>query len=422
MLTLFDRKPGFPRKGLVAAWEPFRQVNVLRQSVNPADTGFWTRTGLSAVELVPGGGPGGRDAWRVREDGSNGGHILSQSGSFLSGTPYIMSVCVNAAERSLVLIDFPSAFDAQAYGYFNATTGVWYNVGTAATSFVESLGSGWHRISLTATATGTSAGGVNADLIAAGTTVSYQGDPTKSLLIAEPQLEQALPGQTTPSPYIPTDALQLLNQSPRWKRGAWQAKRGSTDGVDTNDFAVESRRWVFDGIDNYADLQTEDFGGQCSLFAGPGEAWSVAVVASAADGADGMLVARGGSATNARTFSLHKGTVPPNQIIVWLCANVTNIPGVVDALPHFHCITWDGTTAKYYRDGDAPVTLNVGAAVEEVGQRIILGARTNGTSTFLNGSIYAPYFASRAWSPAEVARLRLRYLKPQLASVGVTIP
>jgi hypothetical protein len=585
LIPLLAMPPAFPKNGLVAAYEPFRQRNLLRQSGNLADTGFWTRTGLSAVELVPGGGPGGRDAWRITEDTGNSRHQLVHSAlPFATGDTVLLSVCAKASTRMRVQIDLADAIvGADAYTTFDLTTGT-ASPGLTATPYIISLGDGWYRVAYLARATANGSGfAAIFNIVVDANTTIYTGE-SKSLLIAEPQLERVPAGITTPSPYQPTDALQLLEQSARWKgerrrnllwktedltdavwskaagvtiataiaapdgttsafrieafngatgdriyqvlksgeplplrafssqsfvkgtagktarvvlkrasgtsvvasvdvslTGEWQsvtvptlttladsvglsfayacmvtdtaptildvwhpqvelgsaatpyqnpanlypAQRGSTTAAagDVNDPAIDSNRWVFDGTNDYVDLLTEDFGGACSLFAGPGEAWTVAVVASAADGVSGNIVARAGSAASeTRMFQLFKGADNTANITL---RGANNQPRLFDALPHFHCITWDGTVSRYYFDGAAPIVLNaVGVATEEVGQRVILGARTNGTSVFLNGSIPAAYFWSRALSPSEVARLRLRYLKPELArpDVGIFIP
>jgi hypothetical protein len=166
------------------------------------------------------------------------------------------------------------------------------------------------------------------------------------------QLEKAV----TPTPY----------QNPA---NLFPAQRGSTTAAagDVNDPAIDSNRWVFDGTNDYVDLLTEDFGGACSLFAGPGEAWTVAVVASAADGLTGTVIGRATEGAESKTFQMFKNI--DNKLYLRLRGTGVVSTNTIDTLPHLLVVTWNGTVAKLYVDGTVYDAL-VGLAAEETNQRI----------------------------------------------------
>ncbi len=159
----------------------------------------------------------------------------------------------------------------------------------------------------------------------------------------------------------------------------------------------------FDGSNDYVDTNVEEVGG-VDLFATSGTAWSVSIWGK--QSANGTLIARGSADTGTRQFQIYNQTTGTNNptIVLRGIQNTYDLGGL-NGLWHHYVVTWDGTTAKFYFDSVAQTNPTVGTAAEETGQRIIFGARTNGTGFFLNGSIDEVRIYNRALSADEIKRL-----------------
>lgn len=142
------------------------------------------------------------------------------------------------------------------------------------------------------------------------------------------------------------------------------------------------------------------------LFAASDRRWTVAVWAKVELGDEGYVLSRRGDTT--RTF----------HILFFRSANHHATPSIAlagigtntelqhdDGEWHHYAVTWDGTTAKLYSDGTFYMNLGVGTEDEDTGQRVIIGARTNGTGDHLNGTIDEPRIYNRALSANEVRQL-----------------
>src|SRR5690606_17378294 len=81
---------------------------------------------------------------------------------------------------------------------------------------------------------------------------------------------------------------------------------------------------------------------------------------------------------------------------------VTNLGN--DSAARLTIITWDGTTARFYLDGESAVTMDVGAG-DEVGDVIILGAGFGGEEALRAGSkVGETIFCSAALEGAHAAK------------------
>jgi hypothetical protein len=76
-----------------------------------------------------------------------------------------------------------------------------------------------------------------------------------------------------------------------------------------------------------------------------------------------------------------------------------------DGAFHHIVLTWDGTTAKLYKDGAFAINLSVGAAAQESAQRIIIGARTNGDGLRLTGAVGDVIPFNRALTQSEITQI-----------------
>ena len=88
-----------------------------------------------------------------------------------------------------------------------------------------------------------------------------------------------------------------------------------------------------------------------------------------------------------RTFHIHSGA--DNKLILILREGRTEIiSGIADGTRRHIAVTWDGTTAKAYVNGQYIMDCVVGTASENVGERITFGARTAGNPDyFVTGAL-----------------------------------
>lgn len=183
--------------------------------------------------------------------------------------------------------------------------------------------------------------------------------------------------------------------------------RGNHGTIDGADWIVSERgpglRFVTANTD-FVDTGAERIGGT-GLFCAAGEGFTLETTFRVPNAETGTIVGRGGALVANRTFHIYfSGGATPSFI---LRGTVTSpAPGLNDGTLHSVWVTWDGVTSKLYIDGEFSQNLNVGAAAEEVGQRIIFGARTNGTGWYLDGDIFNVRIWDRALSAAEI---RARY-------------
>jgi len=144
-------------------------------------------------------------------------HLISQTLSYVSGVAYTISAYLKkgsgATAPDWMQLTFGSAvFGASQYANFNLTTGlVGTVVGGSAT--IQSVGSGWYRVSFTATATSTASApsGIifNNNSDSSGRVPPYTGATTSNTLIWGAQLETgstATPYQKVTTQYDVTEA------------------------------------------------------------------------------------------------------------------------------------------------------------------------------------------------------------------------
>ena len=217
--------------------------------------------------------------------------------------------------------------------------------------------------------------------------------------------------------------LWLLNE--RSGNKVFDLSGNNSMGVITNAIWVPGKYGpaiYFDGND-YIDTGVTSLPGT-SLFCDSSQKFSIVISFNAAAAATGSFIAKAGAVTEARTFQMFISGA--SNIFFLLRGAQTEGIAVADSENHILVMTWDGTTARYYLDGIYKGTLNVGAAAEETTQRIIFGARTNGTGFFLTGKENYVYIYNRALSPSEVAEIYADFTvmmqKDNIALMAVEAP
>ncbi|MEX2514737.1 MAG: DUF2341 domain-containing protein [Candidatus Paceibacterota bacterium] len=159
---------------------------------------------------------------------------------------------------------------------------------------------------------------------------------------------------------------------------------------------------AFDGT-KYIDTGTE-YVGDTGLFADGNENFTVSIWSKINSGDEGTLIARAGGSSGSRTFQLvswPSGNETPGYYLRGELT-ATNL-GFDDGTWHQTTLVWNGSQMDYYLDGEYMSSPAVGTAAEEIGEAIILGARTGGSGFLLEGLLDEPRIWDRALSQHEVS-------------------
>lgn len=162
------------------------------------------------------------------EDASSNTHaIFGNSTAYISGTTYSKSVFVRRASGSR---DLRLSFDQAVFetngriATFNLGAGTVSFVQPGVTASIQSIGGGWFRASISATAIASGNGTFQMYMIDGGS-VSYQGGGVSSLAFWGAQLEEG----SAPSSYIPTTASTVTRSRDGLSLGAsgWYQQTGT---------------------------------------------------------------------------------------------------------------------------------------------------------------------------------------------------
>jgi hypothetical protein len=185
------------------------RTNLLLQS-NGFDA-TWANINSSETAASGTAPDGTNTAWELKDtvDGSATAHSINQTVSLTSGVTYTFTVWAKEGTLPGVALFFPAAiFGTATQSRYNVSTGVVASTGSGSTISISSFPNGWHRVSMTMTATAT-ASGLFQIRIDNGTTPSYQGDGTGTILIWGAQLEAG----AFPTSYIPTTTATVTRSA-----------------------------------------------------------------------------------------------------------------------------------------------------------------------------------------------------------------
>jgi hypothetical protein len=164
------------------------------------DNAAWTKTRASIVTGAQANPVNGLfNAQKLMEDTTaSNSHAVSQSFTTIVGVPYTFSAYIKAAGRNFAAVYFSGPNRGI---YVNLTTGAYAgDLIAAPTSYrIDAVGSGWFRVSITATATGTT---TNAFIYTANSTPDYvyTGDGNSGVYIYGAMLSNS----ASLDPYVPT--------------------------------------------------------------------------------------------------------------------------------------------------------------------------------------------------------------------------
>lgn len=193
------------------------EENLINYSQSNYDTS-WNNNSTSIVVNSSAAPDGTATAALVSEVAATSYHFLSSNSvTITAGLPYTQSLFAKAGTVGVIQLVFAGTpFGTAAYANFDLSTGALGTVGSSATATITSVGSGWYRCTITATATSTasSQNGVIVGLCNNSTTASrlpsYAGNTTNNVYIWGAQLEQ----RSSVTAYTATTTQPITNYIP----------------------------------------------------------------------------------------------------------------------------------------------------------------------------------------------------------------
>jgi hypothetical protein len=166
------------------------RTNLCLQSEDFATT--WTNSSSTESVNQIAAPDGNTTADAMFETASSNFHFMQQAGiSYTSGLPYTASAYIKKLGRQYMFVSLGTRFPASSNAYFNLDAGSVHTLGAGATrAAITSVGNGWYRCEVTATANATGTGTILIGGIADnGTSDSYAGDITKGFYAWGMQVE-----------------------------------------------------------------------------------------------------------------------------------------------------------------------------------------------------------------------------------------
>ena len=199
----------------------------------------------------------------------------------------------------------------------------------------------------------------------------------------------------------------LFNDGPPLLGTTYDLSGNDNHGTLAADAHIEGGKFgpdmSFDGTGDYIDLGVTELQGT-SLFADSTQKFTISFWSKVLPSNQGSFIAKAGATPSNRQFQIFLSGF--DSLDFRIRGTVTSTTANFDdGVLHFVTMTWNGTDANVYVDGGDAVALNVGLASEETGENIIFGARTGGSSFFLNGTIDNVMIWNRALTPREAASL-----------------
>jgi hypothetical protein len=171
--------------------------NLLLQSNTFNTTWSATQSSVSGSQPDP---FGGSTAWTITGDGTSNPHNIAQNIAFSSGLTYTYSAYFKKNTNNFVQISFGAAVGTQ-FVNFNLDAGTVGTTSASTTGAISSVGNGWYRCSMTATATSSSTTGCIVYLVTSSSAARGEVNTlTTSIFIWGAQLEIG----NIANDYIPT--------------------------------------------------------------------------------------------------------------------------------------------------------------------------------------------------------------------------
>jgi len=161
---------------------------------------------------------------------------------------------------------------------------------------------------------------------------------------------------------------------------------------------------VFDGTDDYVTTGTTLTDAD-ELFADTGTAWSTSswFNVDVISGADKSVTGRGGGNGSLATYVVYINNA--NLRVRLRGGTITNISTSIASNTWYNVVvTWDGTTANGYLNGEYYTTIPVGTASNQTTYNFNIGATQSGLVDYFDGKISQTLVYNRALTAAEVTQ------------------
>jgi len=178
--------------------------------------GLWAKINVTVPGTTTTAPDGTNTAYLIVPSVVNTNHYIAHiNNSVVASTTYTHSVYAKAGGYSFLLLNFATDFTANPNATFNLATGV-ITSSAACIASISSVGNGWYRCSITATAATTGDGYIY-NFPMPSTSGSYAGNGTSGVYLWGVQLEaNSSPGEyikTTGARFLPTTWTDLSGNS-----------------------------------------------------------------------------------------------------------------------------------------------------------------------------------------------------------------
>ena len=207
--------------------EPQR-TNLALQS-SSFDSATWTKTALTVTANTTISPSGIQDADTILGNGTSSSRGVSQIISVTSGTTYSTSFYVKKNTNNFVQILFSGAiFSTNVWANFDLNSGVLGSVGSAATASIESVGDGWYRCTIVATATATSSNSLFLNLVTSATSIRNESNTLSTSVYLWGFQSEAGAYATS---YIPTTTASVTRNADVASKTGITSLIGQTEGT-----------------------------------------------------------------------------------------------------------------------------------------------------------------------------------------------
>ena len=207
--------------------------NLLRYS-EQFDNASWTKSNSSVTANSTTSPSGITDADTLTADGTSNRHEVTQLISFTSGLAYTFSVYIKKNTNDFAQLTLGGvAFSSLPFANFNVNNGTLGSTGGSATSTITSVGNGWYRCTLTATATATQGDRVYLVMTTSPTSIRRESNTlSTSVYLWGAQLEVG----SYATSYIPTTTASVTRNQDLCSKTGISSLIGQTEGTLFGEF------------------------------------------------------------------------------------------------------------------------------------------------------------------------------------------
>ena len=208
------------------------------------DNADWTKRNATISANNTTSPDGTQNADKLVEDTATGQHDFYQYFACINGNSYSMSFYAKASERTFCVASFSSSGLPVGDVFFNLQTGVVVSTPSGITATMTSVGNGWYRCVISATATSTEAAYFVYGNASNGSTKNYAGTSGSGTFIWGAQVEAS----SYPTSYIPTTSSSATRVIDDCRKTGISSLIGQSEGtlfIDLDLTAWDSNSFYF---------------------------------------------------------------------------------------------------------------------------------------------------------------------------------